>query len=318
MQPFISKPVQVHTDPYKFHARNPVVTIGTFDGIHLGHQQVIARLKEIARKEDGETVVFTFYPHPRLVTSPEEQNLRLLTTLEEKKKLFSDLGIGHLMVFPFTAAFSKMKYHDFVRSVLVDTMKISHLVIGYDHKFGHNRDGGFEYLQECAQSLNFRISQLDVLDKHSVNVSSTRIRKAIEEGNMELANDFLGYCYMLSGRVVKGNQIGRTMGFPTANIEVFDKHKLVPGTGVYAIHALLDGQQHNGMLNIGYRPTINSNMDHRSIETHIFGVEKDLYNKAIEIRFVKKIRDEQKFDSLNQLQEQLHHDKRTIFKVLKI
>ncbi len=293
-----------------------MVTIGTFDGVHLGHRKVIARLKEIAGEHGGESVIFTFYPHPRLVTAPDETNLRLLTTLNEKKELFAQSGIDHLIVFPFTKAFSELSYTEFVEEILVKKMHTHCLVVGYDHRFGKNREGGFEYLQKCAKRFGFEIEKLDALSVEKDHVSSTRIRKALEEGSIEKANHLLGYRFTLHGTVVEGKRMGRIIGFPTANIEASDPHKLIPGYGVYAVEVLISNKRYGGMLNIGSRPTFNKNADNRSIEVHIFDFSGDLYHKEITLVFTKKIRDEQKFSGIETLAEQLKKDKVAAIKTL--
>jgi len=292
------KKVKIYTDISNFEARRPVITIGTFDGVHLGHQKVIARLKEIAQSHGGESVIFTFYPHPRLVTAPGEKNLRLLTTLEEKKELFTRFGIDHLIVFPFTKAFSQLSYAQFVEEVLVKQLHTHCLVVGYDHRFGKNREGGFEYLQNCAKKFGFEIEKLDVLLIDNDHVSSTLIRKALDDGDVSLANQFLGYRYTLHGTVIEGQRVGRKLGFPTANIEASDPHKLIPG------------------YDIGSRPTFNKNADNRSIEVHIFDFSGDIYNKEITLIFAGKIREEQKFSGVEALREQLRKDKIAALKIL--
>lgn len=308
--------MKIHTDLEQFSANRPVVTIGTFDGVHLGHQKVILRLKEIAAKYKGESVIFTFYPHPRLVTSPGETNLRLLTTLKEKTALFEKFGVEHLVVYPFTKAFSELTYKDFVKQVLVKIMQTHCLVVGYDHRFGKNREGGFEYLSECARQFGFFIEKLDPLSLGSVHVSSTKVRNALENGDIMQANKFLGYRFVLHGRVVKGKQVGRKIGFPTANIESSDKFKIIPGYGVYAVFIQIEQITYKGMLNIGTRPTFNQNADNRSIEVNIFDFVHDIYSKNITLIFVDKIRNEQKFAGINALVEQLKKDKEQALKIL--
>jgi len=308
--------VKIHTDINSFKAHKPVVTIGTFDGLHLGHQKVLNRLIDFARSHGGESVVFTFYPHPRLVIAPQETNLRLLTTLDEKKELFAGSGIDHLIIFPFTKEFSQLTYSEFVEQVLVEKMHTHCLVVGYDHRFGKNREGGFEYLQNCADKFGFEIEKLDVLLIDEAHVSSTHIRVALEDGDVELANKFLGYRFTLHGTVVEGERVGRKLGFPTANIVASDPHKLIPGYGVYAVEVLLSGKKYGGMLNIGTRPTFNKNADNRSIEVHIFDFSGDIYNKEITLVFVGKIRNEQKFSGVEALTKQLKKDKIAALKIL--
>lgn len=308
--------MKLHTDINSFKAVNPVVTIGTFDGVHLGHQKVIEHLKQIAKNRQGESVIFTFYPHPRLVTSPKETNLRLLTTLEEKIKLFEKYGVDHLIVFPFNKAFSELTYNDFVKTILVDQLKINCLVVGYDHKFGKNRAGGFEDLKKCANDYNFKIEKLDALSIEKDNVSSTKIRTALQTGTIKTANQYFGYKFILHGTVVSGKQLGRKLGFPTANIEASDPHKIIPGYGVYAVHANVNDSQYNGMLNIGTRPTFNKNADNRSIEVNIFDFDGDIYGSEVTITFIDKIRDEQKFEGVEMLVKQLKLDKKSALKIL--
>lgn len=301
--------MKIYTDLNQFQVERPVVTIGTFDGIHLGHQKVIARLNDFARQHNGESVIFTFHTHPRLVTSPDETTLRLLTTLEEKTELLEKFGIEHLIVYPFNREFANLAYHEFVEKILVEKLKTHCLVVGYDHKFGKNREGGFEYLQKCAEKYNFHIEKLDALLVDDDSVSSTKIRNALESGEIEKANQFLGYPFTLHGTVVSGNQLGRKLGFPTANIESSNKYKIIPGYGVYAVKVRLKQGEYNGMLNIGTRPTFNNNADNRSIEVNIFDFDGDIYGQEITLGFVEKIRDEQKFSGMNHLAEQLVKDR---------
>jgi riboflavin kinase/FMN adenylyltransferase len=301
--------VKIYNDISSFRGNKPVVTIGTFDGVHMGHQRVIERLKNIAQKQGGESVIFTFDPHPRLVTTPDEANLRLLTTLNEKKELFRTAGIDHLIIYPFTKAFSELRYSEFVKTILIDKIRTHCLVVGYDHRFGRNREGSFEYLKECAKEYQFIIEKQDPLIVDGSHVSSTRIRSALEEGQVEKANNLLGYRYTLHGTVIKGTRLGRKIGFPTANIEASCKHKLIPGYGVYAVEVVTEGVKYKGMLNIGTRPTFNNNADKRSIEVHIFDFSQNLYHKQITLIFTGKIRDEQKFSGIDELAQQLKKDK---------
>jgi riboflavin kinase / FMN adenylyltransferase len=310
--------VKLHSGLKEFNAINPVVTIGTFDGVHLGHQKVISRLNEIAKKHNGESVIFTFYPHPRLVTAPNETNLRLLTSLDEKIELFAKLNIDHLVVYPFDKAFSELTYNEFVKQVLIDEMKTNCLVVGYDHKFGKNREGGFEYLKKCAAQYNFEIEKLDALLVDAENVSSTKIRESLENGNIKLANHYFGYNFTLQGTVIKGKQLGRKLGFPTANIEAADKHKIIPGYGVYAVKVIINKTEYQGMLNIGTRPTFNKNADNRSIEVNIFNFSADIYEQKISLVFIDKIRNEHKFDGIEMLTKQLNKDKLAAIKILSV
>lgn len=308
--------MKLYTSLDQFKARKPVVTIGTFDGVHLGHQKVILRLQEFAKLHDGETVIFTFHTHPRLITSPNENNLRLLTTLNEKIKLFEKYGIDHLIIYTFDKKFSELSYSEFVEKILVEKIKTHCLVVGYDHKFGKNREGGFDYLKKCAEKHKFEIERLDALMVDEDSISSTKIRNALQNGEIEKANHYLGYQFTLHGTVVEGKQLGRKLGFPTANIEASDKNKIIPGYGVYAVKVELNGNDYNGMLNIGTRPTFNNNADNRSIEVNIFDFKGDIYGKEITLKFVGKIRDEQKFSNIEMLVNQLEKDKLTALSIL--
>ncbi len=310
--------MKLHTNLNSFKATNPVVTIGTFDGVHLGHQKVITRLKEIAKKHNGETVIFTFYPHPRIVTSTSETNLRLLTTLEEKKMLFEKFGIDHLVVYPFNKAFSELTYSEFVEQILVEKMGTRCLVVGYDHKFGKNREGGFEYLKKCADKYSFEVEKLDALIVGEENVSSTKIREALQSGDIKKANLYFGYKFSLLGIVISGKQVGRKIGFPTANIVTSDKHKIIPGYGVYAVKVIVNDKNYNGMLNIGSRPTFNKNADSRSIEVNIFDFADDIYEQEITLVFIDKIREEQTFSGVEMLVEQLRKDKTNALRILQV
>ena len=295
---------------------NPVVTIGTFDGVHMGHREVISELKRLSSSLRGESVVFTFEPHPRIVIAPQEDSLRLLSTKNEKIHLMEEIGLDHLVIYPFTEAFSKLSYNEFVTTILVGQMKISSLVVGYDHRFGQGRKGDFNSLEMLSKLLNFKVEQLSQLLVDNKVVSSTKIRSALEVGNIITANHLLGYHYTLSGSVIKGEQLGRKIGFPTANIDTFDPNKLVPGDGVYAVIVETDGKRYKGMMNIGVRPTVNHNADHRSIEVHIFDFNEDIYDRSITLFFVGKIREEQKFQGIDQLKAQLMLDQNSALAIL--
>jgi len=301
--------VKIHRDLENFKAKNPVVTIGTFDGVHLGHRKIISRLQELARAVDGESVIFTFDPHPRKVVAPSETNLRLLTSLDEKISLFERAGIDHLVVYPFTLEFAQLSYEQFVEQILVGKIHTKSLVVGYDHKFGKGRAGDFDLLKSCADRLGFQIEKLDVLLINESNVSSTKIREAIQLGDFETANAYLGYQFTLHGTVVEGQKIGRTINYPTANVDTSDPDKIIPGYGVYAVRVSVRNQEYRGMLNIGSRPTVNHNADHRTVEVNILDFDDDIYGEPIEVVFYHKLREEQKFASLDALKEQLAKDR---------
>jgi riboflavin kinase/FMN adenylyltransferase len=301
--------VKIHRDLNNFYAQNPVLTVGTFDGVHLGHRKIISRLHDLAKAINGESVIFTFDPHPRKIVAPAETNLRLLTTLDEKIELFEQSGIDHLIIYPFTPEFAQLTYEEFVEQILVGKIHTKSLVVGYDHKFGKGRQGDFEFLKNCADRLGFQIEKLDVLLMNESNISSTKIREAIQIGDFDTANAYLGYPFALHGTVVEGQKLGRLIQFPTANIEASDPDKIIPGYGVYAVQAKVQGKTYLGMLNIGSRPTVNHNADHRTVEVNLFDFDSDIYGEHLELIFFRKLREEQKFDSLDALKVQLAKDR---------
>ena len=295
---------------------NPVVTVGTFDGVHLGHQTILSRLRETAQRLKGETVVITFDPHPRAVLRPDDDSLHILQTVTEKAERLDALGIDHLLILQFTKEFSALSYNEFVEQVLVKTVGTRHLIVGYDHQFGRNREGSFANLRQMGSLFNFNVEEIPAHEIDEVTISSTRIRKALLSGEVSHAASYLGYPYSLSANVVEGNQIGRTIGFPTANLEIPGNRKLIPANGVYAVTVRHQKNVYAGMLNIGFRPTV-SNMQQRVAEVHLLEYEGNLYGQVLQVEFVERIRDEQKFESLEALVEQLHRDKdrvRAIFK----
>jgi riboflavin kinase / FMN adenylyltransferase len=284
----------------------PVVTSGTFDGVHVGHQKILYRIRELAKKNNGETVLLTYWPHPRLVLYPKEHQLRLLSTFEEKVKLLRDFGIDHLIVLPFTPEFSQMSSVDFIQNILVEKIQTKCLVIGYDHKFGKNREGSFDYLQAHSAELGFSIEEISRQDVDDMGVSSSKIRTAVEGGDLPTATSYLGRPYSLTGEVVIGQQIGRSIGFPTANIQVKDDYKLLPKNGVYAVTIQVDDQQYKGMLNLGNRPTVAG--EQKTIEVHLFDFSGDLYQKTVTVNFIQFLREEIKFADLEALKAQLKRD----------
>jgi riboflavin kinase / FMN adenylyltransferase len=292
-----------------------VVTSGTFDGVHLGHQKILSRLKEIAVKHGGETVVITFWPHPRLVLHPEDESLKLLNTFEEKALLLKEFGIQHLIRIPFTKEFSQLTSEQFIREILVETIGTKKLVIGYDHHFGKNREGSFEQLKLNAPRYGFEVEEIPRQDVDHVGVSSTKIRQAIEKGDCETATHFLGRPYSITGRIISGDKIGRLIGYPTANIEVDSKYKLIAMHAIYAVTVQHEHETYGGMLYIGYRPTINGNR--LNIEVNIFNFNKEIYGESITVHFHKMIRGDAKFSDLEQLKDQLKLDQEMALQVLQ-
>lgn len=301
--------MKVYTDINDFkNVPNPVLTTGTFDGVHFGHQKIISRLRDIAKKANGESVLFTFYPHPRMVLFPEDDSLKLLSTQEEKIKLLEQVGLDHLIIYPFSRKFSRLTATEYVRDLLVNKIGVKKLVIGYDHQFGRNREGNYQHLEELAPIYGFDVEEIPAQELDDVKVSSTKIRRALFAGDVATAKTYLGYQYKLSGIVVKGQQLGRSIGFPTANIEIQDRYKLVPGNGVYAVEVKVQKERYRGMLNIGVKPTVGGLMK-PTIEVYIFNFNKDIYGNFIGLEFVKRLRDEQKFDSIAALKDQLELDR---------
>lgn len=294
---------------------NAIVTTGTFDGVHFGHKKIISRLQAVAQSCKGETVILTFHPHPRLVLFPDDNDLRLLNTPEEKIAQLEKLGVNHLVVIPFNKDFSRISSLDFVRSILVKQIGAKKLVIGHDHHFGRNREGSFEHLKEFGPLYGFDVEEIPVQDIDHVAVSSSKIRQALLSGNITIANEYLGYAYELSGKVVKGNQRGRTIHFPTANIEVTESRKLIPANGVYAVKVQLSGALFSGMMNIGKRPTVGGG--ELTLEVNIFDFENTIYGENITVQIVDRIRSEQKFEHLEALKAQLYLDKNKALKLLK-
>jgi riboflavin kinase/FMN adenylyltransferase len=294
---------------------NAVVTSGTFDGVHVGHQKILHRLKEIASKNKGETVVITFWPHPQMVLHPENHSLKLLNTFEEKAALLKAEGIQHLLRIEFTKEFSMISSIEFIQNILIDTIGTKKLVIGYDHRFGHNREGSFEQLKLNAANYGFDVEEISRQDVDHISVSSSKIRQALEKTDIETANHLLGKPYMLTGQVVQGDKLGRQLGYPTANIEVDSRYKLIPADGIYAVMVKYEHGIFKGMLYIGPRPTLNGTK--RVIEVNIFDFNKEIYGESITVYFYQYLRGDKKFENLDSLKLQLHVDKEETLKILE-
>lgn len=285
----------------------PVVTIGTFDGVHLGHQKILNRIHKIAQRIKGETVLVTFWPHPRMVLFPEEHGVRLLSSFEEKCRLLASYAVDHLVFISFTKDFSEMSSEEFIRSVLVEKIQTKILVIGYDHRFGKGREGSFDHLKARQKDYRFELEEIPRQDIDNVGISSTKIRKALESGDIATANEFLGKPYSLEGVVIRGDQIGRTLGFPTANIKIEEPDKLIPMDGAYLVRVNTGSDSFGGMLNIGKRPTVSGEV--KNIEVNVLNFEGDLYGKNIAVEFLEFLRPEKKFGNLEALKEQLQKDR---------
>ncbi|TMM30345.1 bifunctional riboflavin kinase/FAD synthetase [Polaribacter aestuariivivens] len=281
------------------------VTIGTFDGVHFGHQKILEKLVSEAKTAGKKSVLLTFFPHPRMVLQ-KDTSIELINTINEREKLLKKTGLDYLIIHPFSRDFSRMTALEFVRDILVNQFNISKLIIGYDHHFGKNREGNIQQLTEYSHLYDFKVEEIPAQDINDVSVSSTKIRRALVSGNLKTANNYLGYNFMLNGTVVNGKKLGGKIGYPTANINIEEDYKLIPKTGVYIVKSLIDKNTVYGMMNIGNRPTLNGN--HQTIEVHFFDFNKDLYGKKLTIKLIYFLRDEHKFDSVKSLVYQLKKD----------
>ncbi|MBU2652265.1 MAG: bifunctional riboflavin kinase/FAD synthetase [Bacteroidetes bacterium] len=307
--------MKIYQNPDDYKAsKPPIVTVGTFDGVHSGHRKIFRRMKELAAKSGGETVVVTFHPHPRLVVSTDHRNLRFINTIERKYELIAETGIHHLVIIPFTKEFSMQSSEEFIRNYLISKIGLQQLVIGYDHHFGRDREGDILMLNKMGKQYGFSVEEVPAHYVHNIPVSSTQIRNALKLGDLKLANELLGYDYSITGKVVHGKKIGRAMGFPTANIDLKDEYKIISAVGVYACRAYIDGKFYKGMGNIGYRPTV----DHGdlTVEIHIFDYNRDIYGEKISIYFIERIRDEIKFPNLEALRQQLIKDRSQVERLI--
>ncbi|QNM85071.1 bifunctional riboflavin kinase/FAD synthetase [Polaribacter pectinis] len=284
------------------------VTIGTFDGVHFGHQKILEKLVSEAKQAGKKSVLLTFFPHPRMVLQ-KDATIELINTIDERAKLLEKTGLDYLIIHPFSKEFSRITALEFVRDVLVNQFNISKLIIGYDHHFGKNREGNIQQLTEYSHLYDFKVEEIPAQDIDDVSVSSTKIRRALASGNLKTANNYLGYNFMLNGKVVNGKKLGGKIGYPTANIDVKEKYKLIPKTGVYVVKSSIENNTIFGMMNIGNRPTVNGN--HQTIEVHFFDFNQDLYGKNLNIDLIYFLRDEEKFDSLDSLILQLKKDEET-------
>ena len=283
-----------------------VVTIGTFDGVHVGHKKIIKKLVANGRANGLRSTILTFFPHPRMVLQ-QSSDLKLLNTLDEKMEILEATGLEQLIIHPFTKEFSRMTAEEYVKDVLVGALQAKKVIIGYDHRFGRNRTATIEDLRVYGERLGFEVEQITVEEVDEVSVSSTKIRKALEEGDIATANQYLGYQYMLSGKITRGKGLGRQIDFPTANLHIEESYKLIPENGVYVVKSRIDGKEVFGMMNIGYNPTVNGT--EKSIEVHFFDFDEDLYEKELRVSLLHRLRSETRFDSIDELKQQLHKDK---------
>lgn len=309
----------IHEGYYDLHFRDPVVTMGVFDGVHLGHRMLLSRVVAEAEKSGSDSVAVTFDPHPRIVLTGDPSHLRFLTDIGERKYLLHQTGIGHLVVIPFTQELSRMTAREFVDLVLCRHMGLRHLVTGFNHHFGRRHEGDSNTISECSSRMGFRVTREEAFMIEGEAVSSSSIRRLLEGGDVRKASAMLGYDYFLKGKVVSGKRIGRDIGFPTANIVPLFAYKLVPRSGVYAVEILIDGDQvwHAAMLNIGLRPTIAESDGRRTIEAHIIDFDSDLYGKIVTARFRERLRDEMKFSNIDSLAAQLARDRERTIALLR-
>jgi len=304
-----------HTQNFRIE-KPSIVTIGTFDGVHLGHQKILNRLAELKFKLNLTTTVLTFHPHPRKILFPQQKDLKLITLVDEKLELLKKNNIDVTVVYPFDFNFSQLDAEDYIKTILVKQLNVNHLVIGYDHKFGKNREGNIDTLKHYSQKYNFIVEEISAKDIDSINISSSKIRHAIDEGNVELATDFLGDYFFINAKVIKGKQLGNTIGYPTANLKLDDVDKLIPKIGVYFVEVVFETITYFGMINVGTNPTVTNNLSIK-LEVNIFNFSQTIYDKRIKIKFVKRIRDEQKFNTLTELIAQLHLDKKVCTELIK-
>ena len=303
--------MKIYHNINEFNAvNNAVVTIGTFDGVHLGHRKIIARIKELAQEIGGETVILTFFPHPRMILNPEDESIKLINTINEKAALLEQLGIDHLIITPFSRDFSNQTPEAYIRDVLVNKIGTKKIVIGYDHRFGKDRQGSLDDLLKLGPVYGFEVVEIPEQDIDDVAVSSTRIRTALLDGKIELANTLLGYPFFITGKVVRGDQIGRQIGYPTANIVIEERYKLIPSDGIFAAKIKVNDVLYKGMAYIGSRPTINGIS--RNIEINIFDFNEEIYNQQVTLYFYNYVRGDVKFTGLDDLKIQLAKDKKDV------
>ena len=297
---------------------NAVITIGTFDGVHFGHQQILSLMKSAAKQVNGETVIITFHPHPRKIIGANKAPIYLLNTLDEKINLLEKYGIDHLVIIPFTEKFAQQSAEDYIADFLVNTFHPQTIIIGHDHRFGKDRIGDFQLLEDKALEFRYQVKEIPGYMLNDVTISSTKIREALLNGDIEKAHDLLSYDYYFTGKIVKGNQLGRTIGYPTANIQMMDENKLIPCNGVYSVlvsNENLKINQLGGMMNIGYRPTVDGN--ERTIEVNLFNFDQSIYDETLTITLKKYLRSEEKFSGLDKLKIQLEKDKQAALDSLK-
>jgi len=307
--------VQVHHSIENFKiGKHTIVTIGTFDGVHVGHKEILKKLTFEANRLSLDSVILTFFPHPRMVLQ-KDSDIKLINTIDERVAIFSKTDLDHLIIHPFTKEFSNLSAETYVKTILVDSLNVKKIIIGYDHRFGHNRTANIDDLKRFGNKFGFEVEEISAQELDDVAVSSTKIRRALDKGDLETANSYLGYPFMLTGTVVKGKGIGKTINFPTANLQIKENYKLIPKNGVYVVKSLLEGKITFGLMSIGTNPTVGGTS--RTIETYFLNTDKDLYGKQLEIELLTKIRDEETFDSMKSLQQAIKSDEAFARKYIK-
>lgn len=291
-----------------------VLTIGTFDGVHIGHQKIIKRLVEVSKIKNLTPSLLTFFPHPRMVLQ-KDADIKLINTIDEKKDILKQFGISNIVIKEFTKEFSRLTAENFVKNILIKDLQAKHIIIGYDHHFGRNRNANIDDLKQFGKDFDFEVEEISKQDINDVAVSSTKIRAALQEGNIKTANTYLGYNFMLTGKVIDGKKLGKTINYPTANLYIEETYKLIPKHGVYIVKSTIDNNEIFGMMNIGYNPTVNGK--YQTIETHFFDFNENLYGKNLKIELLQRLRNEQKFSSVEELQSQLHIDKKNALEFIK-
>ncbi|MBA2499461.1 MAG: bifunctional riboflavin kinase/FAD synthetase [Chitinophagaceae bacterium] len=294
--------------------KNAVITIGTFDGVHMGHRQVLARLKQESVNANGESVLITFDPHPRKIIQTASQPIRLINTLDEKVELLEEFGIDHLVIIEFTPAFADQTAEEYIRDFLIRQFRPHTIIIGYDHRFGKNRLGDYKLLEKMADVYQYQLKEISAHELNEIKISSTRIREALMQGNLDDANRLLGYIFFFSGEVIDGEKIGRQLGYPTANLKLNDAEKIIPGDGIYAVYAKFENTKYKGMMSIGFRPTMNGTK--RVVEINLFDFNHHIYGKMLKVYVKKYLRAEVKFNSTEELVKQMDEDKKASLKIL--
>ncbi|MDR6299930.1 bifunctional riboflavin kinase/FAD synthetase [Mesonia maritima] len=294
--------------------KGAVITIGTFDGVHVGHRKIIKRLVDSGKKNHLKATVLTFFPHPRMVLQ-QESKIKLINTIEERKKILKKAGVEEIVVYPFTKEFSRLTAQEYVQSILVKKLQAKRVIIGYDHRFGRNRTADIQDLRKLGKQFHFEVEEISKEDIEEVAVSSTKIRKALENGELEKANTYLSEPFMLTGKIVKGKGLGKQLGYPTANLQIEEEYKLIPKGGVYVVSSVIDKKKYYGMMNIGTNPTVGGK--EQTIETYFFDLDKNLYGKEISINLITRIRDEQNFNDVDELISAMKEDEEYSFNYLK-